>query len=277
MESSNSSLHLLSIDFGSAPSSLRAVLELSADDVEHWIRRARMAGVPLVVVCGPESIDLYSSEAGHHAAFRPLLQSLWALGRHLEGFDRVRTREAFGHAVVRHLLRQAAGLESTEHGVSYSRCIAKAHAQATRFGTLSVALGELFELASDTAQRSETETELSSVTSTRASRQLEALGAERIMEEQLVAFQAASERAERASAPPVASTRPPVTSTRPPLASTLPPFASTRPPVASTLPPVASTLPPSRASYAADEPNTGVRMRVTPFQNWLPLSTRKSS
>lgn len=242
----STSLHLLSIDFGSAPSSLRAVLELGADDVEHWVRRARMAGAPLAIVCGPESIDLYSSDAGRHAAFKPLLQSLWALGRNLEGFDKIRTREASGHAVVRHLLRQAAGLESTEHGLSYTSCIAKARAQATRFGTMSEALSDLFELARSTADRSEAETELAAVHSTRASRQLEALSAERIMEEQIVAFQAASasEQASRVTVPAP--------------------------------PPKFSSRPPSRSSYAADEPSTGVRLRVAPFQNLVPLSTRKS-
>jgi Glutamyl-tRNAGlu reductase, N-terminal domain len=240
----SSSLHLLSIDFGSAPSSLRAVLELGSDDVEHWIRRARMAGAPLAIVCGQESIDLYSSDAGRRAAFKPLLESLWALGRNLEGFDRIRTREAYGHAVVRHLLRQAAGLESTEHGRSYSGCIAEARAQAARFGTLSDALRELFELANTTAERSEAETELSAVSSTRASRQLEALSAERIMEEQILAFRTG----ETSDAP----------------SASLPP-------------PAASSRPPSRSSYAADEPSTGVRLRVAPFRSLFPLSARKSS
>src|SRR6478609_1503654 len=123
---SDNALHLLSIDLRSAPSSLRAVLDLGPDDVEHWLERARLAGAPMAIVCGPESVDLYSSEAGRRAAFKPLLESLWALGRNLEGFERIRTREAYGHAVVRHLLRQAAGLESTEHGVSYATCIAQA-------------------------------------------------------------------------------------------------------------------------------------------------------
>lgn len=229
------SLHLLSIDLGSAPSSLRAVLELAPGDVEHWLRRARMAGAPLAIVRGPDCIDLYSSDAGRRAAFKPLLESLWALGRNHDGFERIRTREVSGHAVVRHLLRQAAGLESTEHGQPYSRSIAAARAQATYFGTMSVALGELFELASTTAHRSETETELSSASSTRASRELEALSAERIMEEQLLAFAAASERAARASTP------------------------SPRP-----------------SSYAADEPITGVRLKVKSLTSLLPIPTRKS-
>ncbi len=243
MASTSSSLHLLSIDFSCAPSSLRAVPELGPDDVEHWIRRARMAGAPLAIVCGPESIDLYSSDAGQRAAFKPLLQSLWSLGRNLEGFDRIRTREAYGHAVVRHLLRQAAGLESTEHGVSYASCIAKARQQATRFGTMSETLCDLFELASSTVDRSEAETGLSSLTSTRASRQIEAMTAERIMEEQLLVFQTGT---------PSEAARP-----------TLPARA-------------ASSLPPSRASYAADEPSTGVRLRVAPFKSLIPLSPRKS-
>lgn len=188
MVPASSSLHLLSIDFGSAPSRLRAVLELRGDDVEHWIRRARMAGAPLAIVCGRESIDLYSSDAGRRIAFKPLLRSWWALGRHLEGFERIRTREVFGYAVVEHLLGQAAELGSTEQGRSYAGCIRDAGARAARFGTLSDALDQLFELATT----------------------------------------------------------------------------------------LSSSHPPSRSSYAADEPDTGVRLRVRPFQSLFPLSTRKS-
>jgi hypothetical protein len=236
-------LHLLSIDLSSAPSSLRAVLELGQDDVEHWLKRARAAGAPLAIVCGPEHVDLYSSEAGRRAAFKPLLESIWSLGRHLEDFQRIKTREAYGHAAVRHLLRQAAGLESTEHGLSYANCIDAACAQARRLGTLSDGLGELFQVASSTALRSGTETEISAPFSTRASRQLEALSAERIVEEELLAFQVAT-----ASIPAPA-----------PAASG--DDASTR----ATLPARArrSFLPGELQPYTSSEPSSCVRMRAS--------------
>jgi len=208
------SLHLLSIDLGSAPSSLRAVLELMPSDVAHWLKRANAAGAPLAIVCGPDIVDLYSSDAGRRMAFKPLLESLWSLARNLEGFDRIRTREAHGHAVVRHMLRQAAGLESTEHGLSYSGCLAAAATQARRFGTLSPELKELFALASSTADRSEAETELSAPHSTRDSRQIEALTAERILEEELTAFRmvaAANDQAARSSTPAPRASLPPYT------------------------------------------------------------------
>jgi hypothetical protein len=239
-------LHLLSIDLGSAPSSLRAVLELERDDVEHWLERALAAGAPLAIVCGPDSVDLYSSEAGRRAAFKPLLESLWALGRNLEGFERVRTREASGHAVARHLLRQAAGLESTEHGLSYTGSIAEACTRAARRGTLSQALRDLFQLASSTADRSEAETALSAPYSTRASRQIEALGAERIMEEELTAFRvAAANETARSSVPAPPSSQP--------------------------APARHSGLPP----YSANEPGSCVRLRVAPF-SLAPVSARRS-
>jgi hypothetical protein len=241
------SLHLLSIDLGSAPSSMRAVLELGRDDVEHWLERALVAGAPLAIVCGPDSVDLYSSETGRRAAFKPLLESLWALGRNLDGFERIRTREASGHAVVRHLLRQAAGLESTEHGLSYTGSIAEACARAARRGTLSPALRDLFQLASSTADRSEAETELSAPYSTRASRQIEALSAERIMEEELTAFRvaAANDQAARSSVPAPRTSQP------------APAELVSRPP------------------YASDEPSSCMRLRVAPF-SLAPVSARHS-
>jgi hypothetical protein len=232
------SLHLLSIDLASAPSSLRAVLELRGEDVEHWLRRATETGVPLAIVVGPGSVDLYSSDGGRRAAFKPLLESLWSLARNHDGFERIRTTEACGHAVVRHLLRQAAGLESTEHGLSYAGCIAEACGQASRHGSMSSVLRELFQLATTTADRSHAETELAAPHSTRASRQIEALSAERIMEEELTAFRVAAandEEARKDSTAPGAS----------------------RPP------------------FAMSEPGSAMRLRVAPFC-LLPVSQRRS-
>ncbi len=230
------SLHVLSIQLGSAPSSLRAVLALGRDDVAHWLERAAAAAVPLVIVCGPDSVDLYSSEEGRRTAFKPLLESLWSLGRNLDGFERVRTTEASGSAAVRHLLRQAAGLQSTEHGVSYASSISQACARAARHGTLSEGLSCVFQLATSTAERSEAETELSAPRSTPASRQIEALSAERILEEELTAFKLAAENDARRSSVPA---------------------------------PRPSLSPASRVSvlpaYSATEPGSSVRLRVAPF------------
>lgn len=234
-------LHLLSIDLGSAPSSLRAVLELGREDVEHWLKRASAAGVALAIVVGPTSVDLYSTEQGRRAAFKPLLESLWALGRNLEGFERVKTTEASGQEVARHLLRQAAGIESTEHGVSCAGCISQAYAGAAANRTLTEPLRELFQLATTTADRSFAETELAAPHSTRASRQVEALSAERIVEEELAAFRAAAanDQDARKSAP--------------------------------------APRPPRRASgtFDACEPGSRVQLRVAPF-SLTPASLRRS-
>ncbi len=237
------SLHLLSIDLGSAPSSLRAVLELSSQDVQHWLKRAYDAGVPLAIVSSPTSVDFYSTEAGRRAAFKPLLESLWALGRNLEGFERVRTVEGTGDAAMHHLLRQAAGLESTEHGESYAQCITEAWERAQQHGTLSDALRELFHVASVTAGRSQAETELAAPHSTRASRQVEALEAERIVEEELVAFRVAAANDVRSS-------------------SSVPSAPARH----------NSCLIPA---YNADEPGSAARLRVARF-SMAPVSVRRS-
>jgi hypothetical protein len=232
------SLHLLSIDLASAPSSLRAVLELQSEDVEHWLGRAGATRVPLAIVVGPTSLDLYSSDEGRRAAFKPLLESLWSLARNLEGFERIRTTEASGHAVVRHLLRQAAGLESTEHGSSYAGCIAQACAHALRQGTMSDVLRELFQLATTTADRSRAETELAAPYATHASREIEALSAERIVEEELTAFRVAAVSEEDARKEQARSS---------------------------------SSLPP----YSRSEPGSSMRLRVAPF-SLAPVSQRRS-
>jgi hypothetical protein len=246
MATGTNSLHLLSIDLGLAPSSLRTVLELGRQDVEHWLKRARAAGVPLAIVSSPSSVDLYSTEAGHRTAFKPLLESLWSLGRNLDGFERVRTLEATGDAVIHHLLRQAAGLESTESGMSYAECIEDACDRATEHDTLSEALSELFQLASATADRSQVETELAAPHSTRASRQVEALSAERILEEDLTAFRMAAANDVRTGAA-TSESKPPVAARRP-----------------------SGLLP----AYSPSEPGSSVRLRVAPF-NLAPATERK--
>jgi hypothetical protein len=145
------------------------------------------------------------------------------------------------------MLRQAAGLESTEHGLSYTGCIAEACARAVRYGTLSDPLRELFQLASSTADRSQAETELSAPYSTRASRQIEALSAERIMEEELTAFRVAAvnDEAARSSVPAPRHSLP--------------------------APGELSNLPP----YTSNEPGSCVRMRVAPF-SMAPVPARRS-
>jgi hypothetical protein len=258
MASGTDCLHLLSIDLGSAPSSLRAALLLSDEDVEHWLGRAAAAGVTLAIVCGPDSVDLYSTASGRHHAFKPLLQSLWALGRNLDGFDRVRTVEASGHQVVTHLMQQAAGLQSGEHGISYSSAIDQAYSLAALNGTLSPDLQELFELASITAHRCRAETQLSAPHSTRASRQVEMLGAERIMEEELTAFMvsAANDQGARAaSLPPPASLTPRSVTPR----SVTPRSVTLRAP-----------------SFAPHEPGSAMRLRATPALLVNPLLRRSS-
>jgi glutamyl-tRNA reductase len=144
------------------------------------------------------------------------------------------------------MLRQAAGLESTEHGLSYVGSIAEACARAAHRGTLSPALRDLFQLASSTADRSEAETELSAPYSTRASRQIEALSAERIMEEELTAFRvAANDEAARSSVPAPRTSQP--------------------------APAERSSLPP----YSSSELGSCMRLRIAPF-SLAPVSARRS-
>jgi Glutamyl-tRNAGlu reductase, N-terminal domain len=233
------SLHLLSIDLGSAPSGLRQVLELDPGDVPNLLEHAKRAAVPLAIVCGPGTVDLYSSHDDRRTAFKPLLERLWSLGRHLDGFERVRTTEASGHSVVRHLLRQAAGLESTEHGVSFVGAITRACVQAASHSTLSAALSDLFEVATATAHRARSETELQAPHSTRASRQVEALSAERILEEELTAFRAAAanDEATRRSTPPLRKTQP-------------------------------------LSTFPVSEPESAMRLRVAPF-SLAPVTVRR--
>jgi hypothetical protein len=246
--SSDDTLHLLSIHLGSAPSSLVAALSLGSADVEHWLGRARAVNAPLAIVRSPGSIDLYSTEAGRRAAFKPLLESLWRLSHDQKGFQGVRATEASGDAVVMHLLRQAAGLESTEHGESYTDCIETACAQAERANTLSDGLRDLFRLASSTAERSRTETELSAPHSTRASRQIEALSAERILEEELMAFRVAAANDQEAK-----SSQP-----APRLSTPVPRHNSTIVP-----------------AYSASEPGSSSRLRIAPF-SMAPVTERRS-
>jgi hypothetical protein len=192
MQSNDETLHLLSIDLGSAPSGLRSTLEQGLRDLRPWLVRAGMQGVPLAIVRSPGALDFYSTESGRHAAFRPVLAKVLGLTGGVANAALVQTTQASGSEVLRHLLRQAAGLDATEHGESHAACIVQAEMEAFDAGTLCPTLESLFRLANNTRRRSLSETELEAPTSTRASRQLEALSAERIVEEELMAFKAAA-------------------------------------------------------------------------------------
>jgi hypothetical protein len=79
---------------------------------------------------------------------------------------------------------------------------------------MSDVLRELFQLATTTADRSQAETELAAPYSTRASRQIEALSAERIVEEELTAFRVADGQTRSSSSLPPFSSKEPGSATR---------------------------------------------------------------
>lgn len=257
----NDSLHLLSIDSTTAGADARRALDLSSDALIECSVQAARDGAPLAIVSSAASLDLYSTAADHRAAFRPLLQKLWSIGLPCSAsFRSVRARELRGLDAARHLLRQAAGLPGCEPGDQALPAIDAAYLRARSAGTLSPELEGLFRLALGTAARSLTETELSAPTSTRASRELEALGAERIVEEELVAFRMTSVANDTT---PAAPQHPDTLVPRPSLTSSMPPQSFRLGVRASLVAPksgVISILP----SYSASEPGSSVRLRVAP-------------
>jgi hypothetical protein len=207
MTDGRDSLHLLSVDLQSAPSSLRVLFESCTEQLEHWLGRAAASGAPLVIVHHPDSLDLYSTRAGRKTAYTPLLASAWTVARSLPELSRGQARELRGAAVVRYLLRQAAGLDPFELDGLRRERIAAARRKAAKAGSSCEILDQLFGAAIRTAERAASETELASPSSTRALRELSALEAERIVEEEIASFSVPLTIATPASVPAPSSAR----------------------------------------------------------------------
>ncbi len=196
-------LHSLTVDFGHAPAPVRAAFEFSADELSGFLCQAGRDEVPLLLLCTSSALYLVSTSESHVRAFRPVLASILDRVRHVDGWRALPVRAASGSDAARCLLNQAIPSSGFEPEVRQFVTELRAAAERSHsWGAFSTELAALTRMTEHAAARVWDETRLGRPGSSEAELELETLVAERILEEELVAWQS--------SYPAVRSSRRPI-------------------------------------------------------------------
>lgn len=219
------SLHLLTVDYAGTPAAVQRAFEFSLEELRAYLRRAAREAVPLLLLRSGSALHLISTSQNHVRAFRPTLSSVHERTRAIPGSGALPVRVARGSNAARYLLRRATPFEGFQAEAQAFVSDLQAAAQLSAgLGACSEELAALVRMTEHAAARVHAETRLGRPGLTEAELELEALVAERIVEEELLAWQ----------------------SSRPALRSSLPPTLSEQ----------------DLVGFGAEEPQSVVRMRV---------------
>jgi hypothetical protein len=199
------SLHCLTIDLEHATPVLGQGFELPADEIRDLLCLAGRDGLQLIVLCMPSALTLVSTSRHHVRAFRPVLARLRERIQDVDGWRTLPVRIASGCDAGRQLLRQAIPSSDFEPEIrNFVRTLRTAAELSSTCGAFSAELGALVRMTENAAARVGEETRLGRPGSSAAEAEVETLAAERIFEEELVAWQS--------SCPALRSRRPPAES-----------------------------------------------------------------
>jgi hypothetical protein len=200
-------LHLLTIDFASAPSRVREVLAFSIEEQRELLIGASKNGIPLLVLSTPRVLHLVSTSQNHVRAFRPALGRVHERTRAVEGARAVPVHVTRGGDAARQFLKHATPFSQLRtEAAEFVRALRAATALSAECGAFSCELAALFRMTEHAAERIQDETRLDRLGSQEAEYELEGLAAERVVEEELLAWQS-SYPALRASVHPPLSDR----------------------------------------------------------------------
>jgi hypothetical protein len=201
------SLHLLTIDLESASPLAREAFAFSAHEQRELLFAAGNDGIPLFLLVSARAVHMVSSSQNHVRAFRPALARLHERTHLVEGSRAVPVRVTRGGDAARQFLRHATPFAqpraAAEQFVVDTRAAA---ALSVACGAFSAELAALLRMTEHAVERIRRETQLGRPGSSDAEMELEALAAERIGEEELLAWQS-SYPAVRASVRPPMSSR----------------------------------------------------------------------
>ncbi|MEO7035195.1 MAG: hypothetical protein ABI548_14860 [Polyangiaceae bacterium] len=182
---------------------VRAAFEFSTDELSDFLCQAGREEVPLVLLRTSRALHMVSTSHGHVRAFRPVLSRIHERARDAEGWRGLPVRSASGSDAARCLLRLAIPSSAFEPEVQQFVTELRAAAERSRScGAFSDELAALIGMTEHAAARVWDETRLGRPGSSEAELELETLVAERIVEEELVAWQC--------SCPEVRSSRRPI-------------------------------------------------------------------
>ena len=185
-------LHYLTIDLSHAEPTVRAVFAFPGEEIRDLLCLAGQRGLPLMVLVNEHSFTLVSTSEHHLRAFRPALQRIHerAERKAHDAWRSLRVCIASGSDAGRQLLRQALPATRFEPEIrAFVRCLRVAAELSATCGALGAELAALVRMAEHAAERVWNETRLGRPGSTEAEAELESLAAERIVEEELVAWQ----------------------------------------------------------------------------------------
>jgi hypothetical protein len=180
----------LTIDFAHAAEPVRRAFEFPAEELRDLLCQAGSRGLPLMVWCERNSLTLISTSQHHVAAFRPVLARVRERAENLDGWRALPVRLASGSDAGRQLLRQALPSSKFEPEIrAFVRGLREAAELSATCSAFSAELGALVRMTEHAAERVWEETRLGRPGSSEAEIELETLVAERIAEEELVAWQ----------------------------------------------------------------------------------------
>jgi hypothetical protein len=183
-------LHSLTVHFDQAPTLVRPAFEFNADELSRISCQAGRDGVPLLLLCTPKMLHMVSTSKNHVRAFRPVLARIHQRACTTEGWRALPVRIASGSDSARQLLQQAIPTTRFEPELrGFVRTLRAAADLSRTAGAFSAELGALIRLTEHAAERIWEETGLGRAGSSEAELELETLVAERIVEEELVAWQ----------------------------------------------------------------------------------------
>ncbi len=183
-------LHCLTVDFAHAPVAVRAAIVLQADEIRDLLCHAGRAGAPLLVLQCGTSLTLVSTRQQHVRTFRPVLAIVREHLLGLDGWRALPVKVSAGSDAGRQLLRHAIPSSRFEPEIrAFVRNLRAAANLSGTCGAFSTELGALVRMTEHAADRVWEETRLGRAGSSEAEAELESLAAERIVEEELVAWQ----------------------------------------------------------------------------------------
>jgi Glutamyl-tRNAGlu reductase, N-terminal domain len=197
-------LHLLTIDFDSAPSLVREAFAFSTEEQRQLLVTAGKDGIPLVLLCNARSFHMVSTSQNHVRAFRPALARVHERTHAIQGSRAVPVRVTRGSDAGRQFLRHATPFGQQESEAQ--EFLSDMHAAAilsTECAAFSAELSALFRMTEHAAERVRRETRLGRPGSHEAELELEALAAERIVEEELLAWQSSHPELRASVRPPI--------------------------------------------------------------------------
>jgi hypothetical protein len=179
-------VHSLSIDMGALPKDVRSALCVDAQESAAWSSLAGRSGASLVVMLSEDAIELWSTAHDRERAFRGVMESLLSRVQVRHELGRSRTVERRGSEAARSLFLRAAGM-ARGGGRPFLARMHRATATASAHATLGPTLASVFRTASNVSLRVRLEATTPSSPFTLSD--LECLTAERIVEEELAAWQ----------------------------------------------------------------------------------------